>query len=373
MTLAARSRRAALRRTPTCARAEAISRVEATCAGGRCRPCSGGDTCGSGAEDCLTCADLGPCGKCPSCACLLARSTLDIDTCTDDGPRRYHDHAAPRAAGRRVQAGHGVLRGPLPERRMRVLAGRHGVAPERRPLLLGRLQHVGGRVAEHMRRAGGLWLHDTSDRLLRRNLHVGARLRLRGSRRRQLPRRLGLLRGRHALHLGDVRMTPAPVAAVAVLMPLSCGGSGGDASSAGNGRVATPAPASDVSDSRGGYFSCGGNVCSRAVQVCMGGSEGEKAGACLVYSDLQASTGASCGPCPTCACLLAGPTIRTCADDDDGGTTLTELLEAPEAPRAITTASACRTCAPAARARACPPEPPWATRASSTAAAPATG
>jgi len=68
---------------------------------------------------------------------------------------------------------------------------------------------------------------------------------------------------------------------------------------------------------RSGFFSCGGNICDRAIQACYSNS-------CEWYGNLSAiATGgadaASCGSCPTCECLQ--PTLYTnchCTEDDSG-------------------------------------------------------
>jgi hypothetical protein len=69
--------------------------------------------------------------------------------------------------------------------------------------------------------------------------------------------------------------------------------------------------ASVACSSRSGAFSCGPGVCSRAIQAC-------SAGLCEWYGDI----GASCGACPTCACLRASSlNVSTCDDDGHGGIT----------------------------------------------------
>jgi hypothetical protein len=90
-----------------------------------------------------------------------------------------------------------------------------------------------------------------------------------------------------------------------------------DASSAADAADASP-PADGIDAavacaSRDGYFACGANICSRAIQTC---SEGQ----CFAYE----WTTTACGACPTCACLEAKSTmiLASCVDDGAGGITL---------------------------------------------------
>jgi hypothetical protein len=71
--------------------------------------------------------------------------------------------------------------------------------------------------------------------------------------------------------------------------------------------------------SRSGYFACGGNVCSRALQAC------EDGGVCEWYGAIALA----CGACPTCACLSDESTLNidVCRDDGAGG--ITFALRAP--------------------------------------------
>jgi hypothetical protein len=68
---------------------------------------------------------------------------------------------------------------------------------------------------------------------------------------------------------------------------------------------------------RSGYFDCSANVCDRSIQACYDGE-------CLWYGALPEYTGtipdaASCGSCPTCACLKGTlyPNCN-CAEDGEG-------------------------------------------------------
>jgi len=71
----------------------------------------------------------------------------------------------------------------------------------------------------------------------------------------------------------------------------------------------TVTEAGDVSAcaSRSGYFSCGGNVCSRAIQAC-------DQGTCEWFGGIAPQ----CGPCPTCDCLRTQSTLNVSVCDDDG-------------------------------------------------------
>jgi hypothetical protein len=85
----------------------------------------------------------------------------------------------------------------------------------------------------------------------------------------------------------------------------------GDGGSADGGSDAAACPAPS------GYFACGDNVCSRAIQAC-------EDGGCEWYGGIAPA----CGACPTCACLNAETTfeIATCQDDGAGGITFTRRM-----------------------------------------------
>ena len=79
-----------------------------------------------------------------------------------------------------------------------------------------------------------------------------------------------------------------------------------------------PADSGVACGERSGFFSCEGNICDRAIQACYEGS-------CEWYGNLSTlptggiADAASCGSCPTCACLqLTLSTNCHCTEDDEG-------------------------------------------------------
>lgn len=72
---------------------------------------------------------------------------------------------------------------------------------------------------------------------------------------------------------------------------------------------------------RSGYYECSGNVCDRSIQACYQGQ-------CVWYGALsqylsQQPDAASCGSCPTCACLQTTlyPNCH-CTEDGEGTVTI---------------------------------------------------
>jgi hypothetical protein len=115
-------------------------------------------------------------------------------------------------------------------------------------------------------------------------------------------------------------------ALAAALALVACGGgvsvdpAGTAPSEAGSGPPAQDEDAG-ACPARSGYFACGSNVCSRAIQACDDGS-----------CDSFASIAPACGACPTCDCLTAQSTldIQSCQDDGAGGLTFTLYQPAVE-------------------------------------------
>jgi hypothetical protein len=105
---------------------------------------------------------------------------------------------------------------------------------------------------------------------------------------------------------------------------LGC--SGGTASS-GSGDAggrdlahASEAGGDDVAacPTRSGYFTCGGNVCDRSIQVCV-----ERSSLCVSVDALgPIATGSpvQCGACPTCECLQPSILSSCQCQQDDAGT-----------------------------------------------------
>ena len=94
-----------------------------------------------------------------------------------------------------------------------------------------------------------------------------------------------------------------------------------------NGKKDTP-DGSLACPSRSGYFPCGGDICSRAIQVCNAANDLDGP-QCVWVGDTALLGGNSlvafppeCASCPTCGCLKASPlALVTCTDDGAGGLT----------------------------------------------------
>jgi hypothetical protein len=92
----------------------------------------------------------------------------------------------------------------------------------------------------------------------------------------------------------------------------------GGGTEAGSLAEAGPVPddAGVACQTRTGYFDCAGNLCDRSIQACYQNQ-------CVWYgllSSYEVPDAATCGPCPTCACLqgsLEGSCH--CNNDPDGG------------------------------------------------------
>jgi hypothetical protein len=84
------------------------------------------------------------------------------------------------------------------------------------------------------------------------------------------------------------------------------------------GACSTKSSGDDVCPSRSGYFRCGGDICSRAIQACANGEN------CIWYADTSQSFSIppECSSCPTCACLKSSSlSLSSCSDDGAGGIT----------------------------------------------------
>ena len=95
-----------------------------------------------------------------------------------------------------------------------------------------------------------------------------------------------------------------------------------------SGKSDVDANASLACPSRSGYFPCGSDICSRAIQVCYQDQESISeciwVGATAAVSDVDMVVPfpPECASCPTCGCLRASSlSVATCTDDGAGGLT----------------------------------------------------
>ena len=102
---------------------------------------------------------------------------------------------------------------------------------------------------------------------------------------------------------------------------LGCSGASGSTSPGDGGAGSAQERAGDaaVCPTRSGYFTCGGNVCDRSVQVCV-----ERSSLCVPTDALgpfeRAAPPVQCGACPTCDCLQPALISSCHCQEDDAGT-----------------------------------------------------
>jgi hypothetical protein len=109
------------------------------------------------------------------------------------------------------------------------------------------------------------------------------------------------------------------IAAAAALVIAACGGgSPSTGVDAGAQPASSDVPQSYVCSSRSGYFPCGQNLCSRAVQACYDGG-------CEWYGAFAPA----CGSCPSCACIQSQTTLNLASCDDDGAGGITFAVRPP--------------------------------------------